>query len=927
MIKSIKLRTVLIAACATVALAGAGCQGDDSIELASPGTTGPNPGTGDTSGDTGGSGGSSAGNCPSGTADLTVGTETHCELSGTLTSNITLTAENLYVIDGLVIVGEDVGYDGTGGAPVTLTIEPGTTIYGKDENSVLSVSRGSQLMAEGSNTNPIIFTSAQDLGFDDELGLASRAAYSGAPLEEPWSGEWGGVVLNGRATTNVNCVAGVCEGIDEVTNELYGGDDDADSSGSLKFVQVKYAGFKVNAISELNGIAMQGIGSGTEVDYVQVHNNSDDGIEFFGGTVNAKHLVVTGSDDDSFDWTFGWRGNIQYAIAIQNPNQENTDRGIEADNNEDDNTLTPRSNPTWSNITFVGIDSSPYGDTGIVLRRGTAASFYNAVVTDFTSDCLDVDGSESYAQLNAGEIVMESTLLDCTSNFANEDEDGADEDNLPTWFADQDNNTLATNSLSVFVNGATEQGVTATDANAVNAFFDTTDYIGAVNGPNDPENWTLGWTYGMNDAAVCPTGTTDNGDGGCVLEGTYTDTMRLVAGLDYFLRGQVNIGVDVGYDGTDPDGDPATLIVDAGVTIYGEDTNAVLNITRGSKIFVNGTEDAPVTMTATNDGARDIDTASGLWGGLILNGRASTNVNCVAGVCEGIDEVTGDLYGGDDDTDNSGRLSYLVVKYAGFKVNAISELNGVAMQGIGNGTEVNYVQVHNNSDDGFEFFGGTVNAKHLVVTGSDDDSFDWTFGWRGKVQYAIAIQNPNQPNTDRGIEADNNEDDNTLTPRSNPTWSNITFVGIDSSPYGDTGIVLRRGTAASFYNAVVASFTDDCLDIDGSESYDQLDAGNIVMQSTLLDCNSNFANEDEDGADEDNLPTWFAAQANTTLGGSTLAVPSDGTKKYINGTGEAAVTATDANAVDAFFDTTSYIGAVENAAGDWTAGWTVWIHD
>ena len=927
MIKSIKFRSVLLAACATMALAG--CQGDDSIELASPGTTGPNPGTGGSTGGTGGSGGGSAGNCPSGTADLTVGTETHCEISGTLTSNMTLTAENYYVIDGEVLVGEDVGYDGTAGTAVTLTIEPGTTIYGKDGNSVLSVSRGSELIAEGSNTNPIIFTSAQDLGFDDELGLTARAAFAGAPLEEPWSGEWGGIVLNGLATTNVNCVAGVCEGIDEVTGELYGGNDDTDSSGSLKYVQVKYAGHKVNAISELNGIAFQGVGSGTEVDYIQIHNNSDDGIEWFGGTVNAKHLVVTGSDDDSFDWTFGWRGNVQHAIVIQNPNQPNTDRGIEADNNEDDNTLTPRSNPTWSNITFVGIEDSALGDTGIVLRRGTAASFYNAVVANFTDDCFDVDGTDSHAELVAGNIVMESTLLDCSSTFAAEDVSGVPEDDgLPAWFAGQANNSTATNSLSVFVNGATEQGITATDANAVNAFFDTTDYIGAVNGPNDPENWTLGWSYGLNDAAVCPTGTTDNGAGGCVLEGVYTGTIRLVAGLDYFLRDRVDIGVDVGYDGTAVDGDPGTLIVDAGVTIYGENTDAVLNISRGSKIYVNGTEDAPVVMTATNDAARNIDTDSGLWGGVIINGMASTNVNCAAGVCEGVDEVTGELYGGANDADNSGRLKYLVVKYAGYKVNAISELNGVAFQGVGSGTEVDYVQVHNNSDDGFEWFGGTVNAKHLVVTGSDDDSFDWTFGWRGNVQYAIAIQNPNQPNTDRGIEADNNEDDNTLTPRSNPTWSNITFVGIEASALGDTGIVLRRGTAASFYNAVVTNFTDDCFDVDGSESYAQLTGGDIVMQSTLLDCTSNFAAEDVSGVPEDDgLPAWFAGQANNTLGGSTLAVPSDGTKKYINGTGEAAVTATDANAVDSFFDTTSYIGAVENAAGDWTAGWTVWIHD
>ncbi|WP_417317563.1 hypothetical protein [Emcibacter sp.] len=913
MIKSIKLRSILLAACATMALAG--CQGDDSIELASPGTTGPNPGTGGSGGGTGGGGGGgSAGNCPAGTSALTVGAETHCEISGTLIADINLTAENIYVLNGVVRVGEDAGFNGGGGASVTLSVEAGTRIYGKDETSVLSVSRGSEIIAEGTNTNPIIFTSAHDLGFDDELGLPARSAFNGSQLEETWSGEWGGLILNGLATVNVNCGGGQCEGQDEYTNDLYGGTNDADNSGILKYVQVKYAGYQFTPDSELNGIAFQGVGSGTEVDYVQVHNNDDDGIEFFGGTVDAKHLIVTGSDDDSFDWTYGWRGDVQYAVAIQNPNQAGSDQGFEADNNGDDNTALPRANPTWSNVTLVGTDTA---DIGILLREGTAASIYNAVVTGFGDKCLDVDGAETYTVLGAGDTHIESTLLDCATTYASDGDDAT----LQAWFEGQANNTVATNSLSVFVNGLTEQGVTATDANAVDTFFETTSYIGAVNGPNDPENWTLGWSYGLNDAAVCPSGTSDTGNGSCVLEGTYTGTMRLVAGLDYFLRGSVLIGEDLGPDVGAPIGaaSPGTLIVDAGVTIYGEDETSALSISRGSQIFVNGTEDAPVTMTALNDGSHDIDTASGLWGGLILNGRATINAGCAA-FCEAQDEYTNEFYGGNDDNDDSGRLRYLVIKFAGYQFTPTSELNGIAFQGVGDGTEVDYVQVHNNADDGIEFFGGTVDAKHLVVTGSDDDSFDWTYGWRGDVQYAIAVQNVNQAASDQGFEADNNGLDNTLLPRSNPTWSNVTLVGVASA---DIGILLREGTAASIYNTVVTGFGDNCLDVDGAETYTVLGAGDTHMESTLLDCTTTYASDGDDAT----LQAWFEGQANNSTGASSLAFPADGTYTYINGANETAVTPTDANAVDAFFDTTSYVGAVQNAASDWTAGWTVWLHN
>ena len=173
-----------------------------------------------------------------------------------------------------------------------------------------------------------------------------RGRTSPIALEESETGEWGGIVVNGLATINkgTDCelAANICEREGEGDSGLYGGDDDTDNSGTFRYMQVRYAGFAFTADNELNGIAFQGVGYGTTIEYVHVHNGADDGIEFFGGTANAKYIVVTGADDDSIDWTNGYRGYIQYAIVMQNPNQANTDQGIEADSNSSNNDALPR---------------------------------------------------------------------------------------------------------------------------------------------------------------------------------------------------------------------------------------------------------------------------------------------------------------------------------------------------------------------------------------------------------------------------------------------------------------------------------------------------------------------------------------------------------------------------------------------------------
>jgi hypothetical protein len=296
-------------------------------------------------------------------------------------------------------------------------------------------------------------------------------------------------------------------------------------------------------------------------------------------------------------------------------------------------------------------------------------------------------------------------------------------------------------------------------------------------------------------------------------------------------------------------------------------------------------------------------------------------------ICVKEGEGSSGEFGGNDDTDSSGTLRYVQVKYAGRLINAEDELNGIAFQGVGSGTTVDYLQVHNAADDCLEFFGGTVTAKHLVLTGCADDSLDWTDGWRGKVQHVVIVQNPNLPLSGdaRGIEADNLEDDHDATPRSAPEISNITLIGVGDSSLGDTGIVFRRGTAPKLMNAVATNFLKFCFDIDNDATYTQVTDGNLTVKSTLLDCTTDLA-DDTDDTDND-LNGFFTGEATNVLGTVSLSAPTGGSHAYINGTNEAAATVTDPTAVDSFFDSVDYIGAVPSAAGDWTDNWTVWLQD
>ena len=313
--------------------------------------------------------------------EVTVDGVTYNKVEGIINENFMFETGKNWMISGGVFVEDG----------ATLTIPSGQTVFADPSlTSFLSIKQGGKIMAEGTSSSPIVFT----------------------PLKsDPTYGDWGGLIINGKAKLNTGFTA---EG--EGGTGIYGGDNDEDNSGVLRYIRVEYAGKVLGTDNELNGFSFNGVGSGTVVEYIQAYKGADDGIEFFGGTVNVRYAVSTHNQDDAFDWTHGWRGKGQYWYVQQGV--DGGDRGIEADNNSDDNTLAPYSNPTLANITLNGVDDGDGLNTGMRLREGTKGQIYNAYVTGFPKYGVRVSEQTSLDHVVNGELfVANSTITGNGTDF------------------------------------------------------------------------------------------------------------------------------------------------------------------------------------------------------------------------------------------------------------------------------------------------------------------------------------------------------------------------------------------------------------------------------------------------------------------------------------------------------------------------------
>ena len=422
--------------------------------------------------------------CPAGTTEnsATYNGKPVCNLpvGDPITTDMHLTANNAYFFSGTIFVGNN-----TVNTPfedkVSLTIDPGVNIISEGGQSALVVSRGGKIFANGSPEKPIIMTSSQDDGSLDVLNAR---------------GLWGGVAINGSATQNT--ASGYAQG-EGSTGEYGGGTspNDEDNSGSMTYVQIRYAGYPITADDELNTISLHAVGSGTTLDYIHSHNGADDGIEFYGGTVNAKHILITGQDDDALDWTNGWTGNLQHVVIKHTTSGDNC---IEADNLGANPIATPRSNPTISNLTCITSTTQKSSGHAFELKAGTAMQMYNAVVggeIESTEGCILIAGDETFSQSGSSAATLNGTLrMDrsyittaCAAALA-----GSGTFTTADWFAAQTGTTSGSVDLggpNGWTNGSLINAKTA--ASGLGTFFDAVDYIGGVK--DDTSDWTKGWSY------------------------------------------------------------------------------------------------------------------------------------------------------------------------------------------------------------------------------------------------------------------------------------------------------------------------------------------------------------------------------------------------------------------------------------------------
>ncbi|WP_367389163.1 T9SS type A sorting domain-containing protein [Lewinella sp. LCG006] len=765
------------------------------------------------------------------------------------------TNDNTYVLDGLVYLEE-------GGR---LNIQAGTVIRAKpnqgDNASALIITRGAQIYAQGTATQPIIFT-AEDDDITDPGDFTAQDR-----------GEWGGLIILGYARVARPGGLDNIEGITVEPRTAFGGGDnpnDEDNSGVLRYVSIRHGGAALAPGDEINGLTLGGVGSGTEIDYVEVFANLDDGIEWFGGTVNVKHAAVSFCGDDSYDYDFGYRGNGQFWFSLQSP-EFATGRAGEHDGANPDN-QAPFSQPTIYNATYIGIGNGATGsggdanDFGILVRDNGGGFYNNSIFTGFPSVGLaieDRDTESSFERLEAGDLAFaNNTWFDfgagatAAALFKAVDQDEVEVASSATVAANlaASANTFTNPFLagiSRTPNGGLDPRLNANSTDlggnpaAEDAFFQQVTYRGAF-GNSDLwlENWTALDEYGYLGDLVTPIDQFD-----CV---TITDA-DLVGGTTYNWTSNVCYTLD-GLVFLEEGG---VLNIEAGTVIRGQEANLIttgdntsaLIITRGAQIFANGTEEAPVIFTAAADDLSDANDFTiedrGEWGGLLILGNATIARPGGVDNIEGITVESRTAFGGGDtpnNDDNSGRLKYVSIRHGGAALAPGDEINGLTLGGVGAGTEIDYIEVIANLDDGIEFFGGTVDVKHAAVAACGDDAFDYDFGYRGRGQFWFAYQEPESA-TGRAGEHDGANPDN-QAPFSQPTIYNATYVGLGADvtnlPGGDADdfAILLRDNAGGFYNnSIFTDFPGIAVAIEdrsGEDTFDRLLAGDLAFNNNFF---------------------------------------------------------------------------------------------
>jgi len=723
-------------------------------------------------------------------------------------------------------------------AGATLTINAGTVIRGT-EKSALIIQRGGKINAVGTSANPIVFTSNQAAG----LRTTSN---------------WGGVVLCGNARNNIAGGVGTAEG--GITAQ-YGGSNDTDNSGIMQYCRIEFAGYEIATGSEINGLTFYSVGNATKIDHIQVSYSGDDAYEWFGGTVNAKYLVSYKTEDDDFDTDNGYRGMVQYGVALRINDIVDTDAAntFESDNDASGTTAEPFTHAVFSNISAFGpaitatnpaaLQAKHADGSGFRIRRNSRLQIYNTSILGWGKGVrLESDGTQTAAQSDLMTI-QNSIIAGIRGDNFIQDPNATvmTAATMESWFKDaKRHNKVYTNNTDVKItdpfNFTSPNFQPATDSPVKNAsywysgsstntttasinssFFDHVSYIGAFDGTT---NWTTGWAEWDPVNKVYPDATATKGNGQFAMAtGTHVTANETWSGV-IKLDGWVY--VDAG----------ATLTINAGTIIRGTEKSALI-VQRGGKINAVGTSTNPIIFTSNQ--AAGLRTTSN-WGGVVLCGNAVNNIAGGVGTAEG--GITSQ-YGGSDDTDNSGVMQYVRIEFAGYEIATGSEINGLTFYSVGNGTTIDHIQVSYSGDDAYEWFGGAVNAKYLISYKTEDDDFDTDNGYRGMVQFCVALRVNDIVDTDAAntFESDNDANGSTAEPFTHGIFSNVSAFGpaitatnpasLQAKHADGSGFRIRRNSRLQIYNTSVLGWGKGVrLESDGTQTAAQSDL--MTIQNCVI---------------------------------------------------------------------------------------------
>ena len=792
----------------------------------------------------------------------------------------TMTSDQEYIIDGYVYVE----------AGATLIIEPGTVIRGRalpsngnDLTSALIISRGAKIMAEGTAGRPIIFTS--DL---DDLSTTTD-------LTATDNNTWGGLVILGNSIVGEDGGTDVVEGLPSGTDDprnVYGGDDVADNSGILKYVSIRHGGSDIGADNEINGLTLGGVGNGTVIDYIEIFANQDDGIEFFGGSVNVTHAVVSFVGDDSYDMDESWSGYIQFALALHGEENGQGDNAIEYDGSEDTD-KDPNATGRIYNGTFIGAGANAANSKskGLLLKQDGSAQIWNSIFVDQVGAVYTFTDAGAAAIAGNMAFGFQGDLVsgDQPATFDIEQTDPGLRGISRVPNNQLDPRTLfGANAASGAV--ATSEGVATT-------------YRGAFDDVNWADSWTALSEYGYFGSLSASNGTPLPE---VITDATINagDNVVMLSGREYTIDGYVYV-----EEGACLTIEPGVIVRGRALPSNGNDLTSALIISRNATIKAVGTANNPIIFTSDLD---DLSVTTDLtaednntWGGLVILGNSIVGEDGGTDVVEGLPSGTDDprnVYGGDDVADNSGILKYVSIRHGGSDIGADNEINGLTLGGVGNGTVIDYIEIFANQDDGIEFFGGSVNVTHAVVSFVGDDSYDMDESWSGYIQFALALHGEQNGQGDNAIEYDGSEDTD-KDPNATGRIYNGTFIGAGANAANSKskGLLLKQDGRAQIWNSI---FVDQVGPV-----YTFTDAGAAAIAGNMA---FGFQGDLVAG---DQPATFDVVQINPFLGGISR-VPNNGLdprpKFGSNALGNAATT-TEGEA-------TTYRGAFKDT--NWALGWT-----